>query len=291
MARRFEVYAPLQDFWWDGDDFPFAGGVAVKRIDEIPDLGGRQSFLSSSEWQRATQCSHWLTFHWAEGTEPEPADATNLFLLSLWLAKPTKCNVAVRFEINRSDPGNGDTVSRVLDRFSWIPGTLDPDFRKDHLQQASLYYQTLEPIYGARGRLSNAVVLTVTGCWSSGWQTALICQAAAAETILTYSTTRGLTQRLGISYACLVASDKAGRDAAYKDFVDLYSARSDVVHGRMHRMAHADALPTLFRFQTLLRKLWHAVLISPQLTAALELDDASRKAHLAPIQAGYTPPP
>lgn len=178
-----------------------------------------------------------------------------------------------------------------MDRFAWIPGTIDPDITDDNLRLASSHYLALEALCEARGRLNNAMVLTVAGCWSHGWQTALICHAAAAETILTYATGRGLTRRLGTSYACLVASDTAGRDAAFKEFVSLYSARSDIVHGRMHNVAKADTLPTLLRFQNLLRRLWSVVLASGPLTAALELDDIGREAYLTPIQSGYTAPP
>ena len=291
MIRRFDVYAPLQDFCWPGGDISFSSSVTVKRFDEPPDLSGLQSFVSKPEWERAANSDHWLTFQWVDGVEPSPSEVINLVLLSLWLVKPIRSQIALRFEIGREGAANEKTMSRLLDRFAWIPGTIDPDIADDELQRASSYYSPLEALCRARGRLNNAMVLTVAGCWSHGWQTALICHAAAAETILTHATGRGFTRRLATSYACLVASDAPSRDAAFGEFVSLYTARSDIVHGRMHNIATTNTLPTLLRFQNLVRRLWSVVLSSKPLASALELDDAGREAYLTRVQSGYTAPP
>jgi hypothetical protein len=280
----------LQDFYWPGGDFAFSADVAVKRFDEPPDLSGLQSSVSKPEWERAINSAHWLTFQWVDGADPSPSEVINLVLLSLWLVKPTKSHVALRFEIGQDHAANEKTMSRLLDRFAWIPGTINPDIVDDDLRVASSYYLALETLCQARGRLNNAMVLTVAGCWSHGWQTALVCHAAAAETILTYATGRGLTRRLATSYACLVASDAPSRDAAFTEFVSLYSARSEIIHGRMHNIAKTIALPTLLRFQNLMRRLWSTVLLSKQLASALELDDAGRQAYLTLVQTGYTAP-
>ncbi len=290
MTRRFDVYAPLQDFYWPGQDQSFGPDVVLKRFDTAPELAGLESYVSKPEWERAANSDHWLTFRWIDGAEVSPAEVINLFLLSLWLVKPIRSQVALRFEIGRDDAAAEKSMSRLLDRFAWIPGSIDPDISEEDVRIASTYYPELEKLCRARGRLNNAMVLTVSGCWSHGWQTALICHAAAAETILTYATGRGLTRRLATSYACIVASDSAGRDAAFAEFSSLYSARSDIVHGRMHNIARTDTLPTLLRFQNLMRRLWSAVLVSKELFSALELDDAGRQAYLLRIETGYTAP-
>ena len=289
-TRRFDVYAPLQDFYWAGKDFEFSPGLTIKRFDVTPDLSGLDAYVSKSEWERVTNSDHWLTFQWVDGAEPSPAEVINLVLLSLWLVKPIRAQIALRFEIGREDAANAKTMSRLLDRFAWIPGTIDPDITDGDLHLASSFYSSLEPLCRARGRLNNAMVLTVAGCWSHGWQTALICYAAAAETILNYATGRGLTRRLASCYACLVESDATRRDAAFKEFVDLYSARSDIVHGRMHEIAKDDRLPMLVRFQNVLRKLWQTVLSSKQLTETLEGTDVQREPYFQSIQRGYVAP-
>ena len=290
MIRRFDVYAPLQDFYWSGRNFAFPSNIVLKRMDNTPDLSGLESFVSKLEWEEATSSDHWLTFQWVDGAEITPSEIINLFLLSLWLVKPIRAQVALKFEVGREDAENERKMSRLLDRFAWIPGTIDPDITDEDLRLALSYYSALEPLCRARGRLNNAMVLTVAGCWSHGWQTALICHAAAAETLLTYATRPGLTRRLGTSYACLVESDASARDAAFSEFVSLYRVRSDIVHGRMHNISKADTLPTLLRFQNLTRKLWNVILTSSHHISALELDDAGREAYLTRIQCGYTPP-
>lgn len=290
MTRRFDVYAPLQDFYWSGQDQPFGSDVILKRFHSVPELSGLVSFVSKPEWDRAVNSDHWLTFQWIDGTEVSPSEVINLFLLSLWLVKPIKSQVALRFQIGRDAAAAEKTMSRLLDRFAWIPGSIGPDISDEDVRKASSYYSKLEELCRTRGRLNNAMVLMVSGCWSHGWQTALICHAAAAETILTYATGRGLTRRMATSYACIVASDSPSRDAAFAEFSTLYSARSDIVHGRMHNIARTDTLPTLLRFQNLMRRLWSAILVSNELLSALELDDAGRQAYLARIETGYTAP-
>ena len=290
MTRRFDVYAPLQDFNWSGQEQSFGSNVVLKRFDSSPDLSGLESYVSKPEWERASNSDHWLTFPWVDGAAVSPSEVINLFLLSLWLVKPIRSQVALRFELGRDDAANEKKMSRLLDRFAWIPGSIDPDISDENVRKASSYYAELEKLCRARDRLNNAMVLTVSGCWSHGWQTALICHAAATATILTYATGPGLTRRLATSYACIVAPDTPSRDAAFTDFTTLYSARSDIVHGRMHNIARTDTLPTLLKFQNLMRRLWSAVLVSKELLSALELEDAGRQAYLARLERGYTAP-
>jgi len=290
MTHRFDIFAPLQDFHWPGCDFSFSPGVALKRMGTPPDLRGLEKQVSTPEWNRALNSRHWLVFQWIEDIEPSPSTVINLVLLSLWLVKPIRSQVALKFELGQEDAENRATMSRLLDRFAWIPGTIDPDIDDEELRLAATYYAVLERLALARGRLNNAIVLTVAGCWSHGWQTALICQALAAETILTYATGTGLTRRLGKSYACLVEAKTQERDAAFAEFKDLYSARSEITHGRMHRIARADTLPTLLRLQNLMRKLWRAVLTSANHASELERDDSGREAYFRQIQSGYSAP-
>ena len=290
MTRRFDVFAPLQDFYWPGRHFSFSPSVALNRLEQSPDIRGLEKHVSKPEWNRASTSGHWLMFQWIDGAEPSPSTVVNLVLLSLWLVKPIRSQVALKFEIGKDEAKDEATMSRLLDRFAWIPGTIDPDFTDEDLKLAATYYASLEKLALAKGRLNDAMVLTVAGCWSHGWQTALICHAAAAETILTYATGRGLTRRLGESYACLVESDAHQRDVAFAEFISLYAARSDIVHGRMHRIARTDTLPTLLRFQNVMRRLWSVVLTSANHVSALERDDAGREGYLIQLQSGYVAP-
>lgn len=124
MTRRFDVYAPLQDFYWPGQNQSFGSGVVLKRFDEAPYLSGLEAHVSKPEWERAANSDHWLAFQWVAGTEISAAEVINLFLLSLWLVKPIRSQVALRFEIGRDEAAGEKTMSRLLDRFAWIPGSI-----------------------------------------------------------------------------------------------------------------------------------------------------------------------
>lgn len=73
-TRRFDVYAPLQDFYWPGNDFDLSPGLKIKRITQTPDLSGLENHVSRDEWERATNSDHWLTFEGIDGAVPSPAE-------------------------------------------------------------------------------------------------------------------------------------------------------------------------------------------------------------------------
>jgi hypothetical protein len=290
-ARWFEVYAPLQEFYWSGESLEMSPGLWVRRFEQKPDLRTLDAMLGQDEQDQLSQARHWLTFRWDDGSDPSAAETVNLVLLALWIARFTKAHVAYRFHLGQNAAGGEQGRHRLLDRFGFIPGATHETFEDADLQLASCYYQVLHSLCRARGRLNNALVLTMAGCWAHKWQVALICHAAAAEALLTYDASRGLTHRLATSYACLVETERPQRDAAYREFRDLYSARSDIMHGRTYNVPASERLPTLARFQDVIRKLWRAVISSSSLTAVLESTDAQRKSCLQSVQTGYTPPP
>jgi hypothetical protein len=293
QTSQFKIYAPLQNFFWRGTDFELAPGFWIKHFNQNqkPNLSGLDDHLSEDEKTDInTDASHWLTFHWNEGTEPCPAETVNLVLISLWLVKPTASHVAFRFKLGQGEGADKKGVSRLYDRFAWLPDDAHEGFADSDLQTLSLYYPALRDISYRRRRLNDALMLTLTGCWSHQWQAALICHAAAVEALLTYSTDPGITRRLAISYACLVETQNAGRNTAYNEFCALYSVRSDIMHGRSHNVPPSDRLPILGRFQNVLRTLWRKVISSPQLISILEDSDAQRDKYLSQLASGYTPP-
>jgi len=230
--------------------------------------------------------SHWLRFRWREGEELKPGAIVNLVLLSLWLVKPLRTHVDVRFELW----ANGSCTTKLLEPFQWIStDTHDPIDDAD-LQSAAKYYPALLELSRNRGRLNDALVLTLAGCTANRWQVAFVCYAAAAETLLTYSEGSGLTNRLAMAYACLVESQPNARDTAFSRFKDLYSIRSDIVHGRGHRLQASDRLPLLSEFIGMLRKLWKVVVSSAPLMVELEGQDAQREIYLRAKCFGYWRP-
>lgn len=288
---RFDIYAPLNEFAWAGSDQELSPGLWLRRRNQRPDLRGVDTRLAMDEQDTISSADHWLEFQWDEGTTPSPAETVNLTLLAFWLAKPTKAHVAYRFELGSGSAANTSRVHRLLDRFAWVPGATHISLEDADLQSSAVHSPVLRDLCRARGRLNDALVLTLAGCWSHKWQVALVSHAAAAEAILTYATGRGITRRLSVSYACLVDTQPADRNRAFREFAGLYAARSDIMHGRTHNVACADRLPALARFGDILRRLWRVVLSSPALIQVLEGTDAQRQAWFAALEAGYSPPP
>jgi hypothetical protein len=290
LDSRFRFLAPLQDFFWEGEDLEVAPALWIRRFRQPPDVAEMDKWLSKPEWERASSASHWLLHEWNEGEVPSAGELENIILLSLWLVKPTRSQIAFRFKIGCGSTSGENGMSRLLDRFQWIPGAIDPAFSDSELRTATQFFGSLTQMCSRRGRLNNALLLTLGGCWSHDWQVSLICHAAAVEALLTCSIGAGITRRLGTAFACETETEKDRRDAAFVEFRDLYSNRSDIMHGRTHNIAPADRLPALVRFQSLLRRLWSVVCRDPALSAVLEDSDARREAHLETIQSGYTPP-
>jgi hypothetical protein len=289
-TRRFDIYAPLQEFDWDGKDFELAPGLWINRFRQPPDLCGLHERIAKEEWENASNVGHWLTFCWTDGVVPCPAEIANLVLLSFWLVKPTTSHISYRFHIGRAGADHEQSAHRLLDQFDWVSGAIHPCFEDQDLQSASTFYAILAQLCCARGRLNDALCLTLSGCWSHRWQVALICYAAAAEAMLTYDTVKGITNRLAKSYACVTETLTAQRDAAFQEFVDLYDVRSDIMHGRTHNITANDRLPTLVRFRDVLRRLWQTVLSSPHLIAVLEGTDAQRKVLFQALEQDYAVP-
>src|SRR5262249_50838552 len=151
--------------------------------------------------------SHWLTVDWSTGDEPRPSEIVNIFLLALWLSRPTKTHVEFRFKVATDPEAAPGSMARLLDQFSWIEGAAADEVTDAELDTASCLFSSLREVRLNAPRLSNALHLTFAGCQTVQWQVALVCFAAAAEAILTYETGSGITQRLALAYACLLAQE------------------------------------------------------------------------------------
>lgn len=282
MAR---VFAPLHDFRWPGHQFEIADDLVIsdaKAPDVLAELPVQQGGL---DWTAARHTRHWLQFECPDDSPVTPSEMVNLVLVSLWIVNPSQTQVRIRFQL--TPRGNG--VSRHLDRFQFINGKDYTDYTDEHLQRAAEMYRTLRAMYLAGGRLNHALLLTLTGCWSIAWSTALICHAAAAEGLLTYA--RGnITQRLSTVFACLTETKTPDRIAAYNHFRTLYNARSDIMHGRPFNIPEADRLAMVDAWQDAIRKLWIVICGSPALMTALQGSDNDRELYFDGVTTGFAPP-
>ena len=129
------------------------------------------------------------------------------------------------------------------------------------------------------------------------WQVAFMSFSSAVEAILTYNKGGGITKRLAKSYACLTERKKRERNKEYRRFIELYGIRSDIIHGRVHRLrktqkksVEARRIEYLIDFSNLLRKLWIGVLSNKSAITELEKKDSSREVFFQKVEKGYSPP-
>ena len=294
---KFNVLAPLNDFFWDGNEFSIPNLCCIKRSSIVPNLQACKKLVSElhrfdeDELQTA---SHWLVFKQSLNELLSEAEKINVFLLALWLSHPTRTQVRFRFELSDNSEiteGQTSSVARLLDRFQYIKTQVQATVETSHLEEASAYAESIRVIYAARQRLWNSLVLTLYGCTTIQWQVALICFSAAAEGILTYERSSGITERLAKSFACLVQSTKTERDEAYRAFVQSYGIRGDIMHGRAGGMQTEEKnLKELVLWSDLLRLLWKKVLTSLAIVEVLEKSDTERKKLFTQLEKDYQSP-
>jgi hypothetical protein len=196
-------------------------------------------------------------------------------LLALWIVRPTTTYIPVRFQLTESE----FSVSRVLDRFQWIPGWTAEDITEEDLHAARMILAVLHEVYLEARRLRNALTLTFRGCVSVDWQSAFICFMTAIEAILIDSTGRDSSERIAKAYGKITAGPKLGSKAGIERVKRMYAVRSNIVHGVAS--SSEQNLANLSDCSEVLRTLWRAVLGDSNLRNALERDDRTRRIFLA----------
>lgn len=287
----FRVFAPLNDFSWGGTSHVLVPGVEIIQRPQTPyPLRGLDGHLNRFDSNKLFFADHWLTVEWSPGEIPGPAEAVNLTLLSLWLAEPTKARVEFRFCVATDPAADPGSMTHLLDQFQWTPGGASTAVTDSNLADASSFYEPLCQITRDNSRLLNALALTLKGCMSVQWQPAFICYATAIEALLTFSRARGLTRKLSLAFACLLATASIDRDVHFRRFLSLYDKRSRIIHGSEGGIPHADRLPLLIEMGDALRLLWNNVLDDPAKISALESPDAARMTFFMKLKAEYRPP-
>lgn len=270
---RSEYVAPLFEFPWSGQDIQLGGRLRIGPVDKEAIFTQYQQSLSDLDRQYCSQEDHWLILEHDEGDGLQPSEVMNLFLISLWICKPTRTFLAYRF---RTKPW-GDAV-RLLDRFQWVNVPQDVEITDADLQSASTYLQVLREI-ASSPRMKAALLLTLQGRMAKQWQVAFICLASAAEALLVYSDVRNqLTERLALAFATLVADSVQEIDGLRGRFKALYKVRSKIVHeGAYRRDDGAENLTDLADFEGLLRRLLEKIFTDQQVQDAIKGDNAARQ--------------
>lgn len=231
----------------------------------------------------------------------EPSEVSQIFLFALWLTQPTRAHTKWRFRW--SGPQNA-VVDTIYDHFQHNPTDPLGELTEVHLESVRVLMPRLAEISKHTSpRLRSAFVLSLRACEAFDWAVSLVCYVASLEHLLTYSDrkrtlkskgkpsrTNGSTWRLATAYASIIATQRPERDQAFQEFKRIYKFRSDIVHGRRFQYSDPNAnLAKLAEVQTVVRRLWQAVLADPDVQTALAGDDATRAAYFK--QLGYSGPP
>ncbi|MBI1962835.1 MAG: hypothetical protein HYS37_05645 [Candidatus Rokubacteria bacterium] len=274
-AEDIAAWAPLIGFEWSGSERQVAPDTWVRPCSAYRGFEHFAGVVAEEELGRCRDVGHWLHIVGSRNDDLSASEKINSFLLTLWIVRPTATHVPFRFEETESGT---KPFARHLGRFQWIKGEVREDVRDIDLVRVSRLLPELRGAYAQRKRLCNALVLTLHGCHAKSWQVALVCFAAAAEAILTYSREPRIAERLATSYAKLVSKSGPAARKAQEQFKALYAVRSHIMHGRSSELRDATRnLRTVAAFSSLLRRLWHAVLECPQLRQRLDGDDNQRR--------------
>jgi len=297
--KKYVALAPLSGFSWGGELIECSlFNMKILRYFDLPDLHNLESELSSSEHEIKRSVTHWLTFEYEVNENFNQSNIVILYLIGLWLSVPTKTHVRLIFKFSaESEAGKEWGLIRCFDRFQWIKGQISRNVSTKQIKEAFENLQLIKPIILKKNRLWNAIVLTAAGCMTTRWQVAFMNFSSAVETILTYNKGGGITKRLAKSYACLTEKNKRERNKEYRRFIKLYGIRSDIVHGRGHKLRKTKIksveerrIEYLIDFSNLLRKLWICVLSNKSVVKELEKKDSSREVFFQRIEKGYSPP-
>lgn len=266
--------APLFDFPWRGQDMRIADDLQIGRVDKEAIFTQYRQGLSEVDQQYCRLEDHWLILDHDPNAELKPSEVMNLFLISLWVCKPTRTFLAYRF---RTQPW-GDVV-RLLDRFQWVNVPQDMEITDVELQRAAQFLRLLREAVVSSPRMKAALLLTLQGCMAKQWQVAFVCLTSAAEALLVYSDARNrLVERLALAFAVLVADSPQEMAGLRGRFETLYKVRSKIVHeGAYRRDDTAQNLNDLAEFEGLLRRLLEKILTDQEIRDAIKGNNTARQ--------------
>jgi len=294
--KKYKALIPLYNFSYAGNYIPTNKTLKIEKFDNPPSLHELEKELSSSECDDLSSTEYWLSFEHNKQKGWDTSNITILFLIALWLETPTETHARHLFEFSTDKNPEEKGFSRCLDRFQWNRKTVSEKITSDNITKAFEYFDLLTPLLRRNKRLKDALVMSAAACMSYRWQIAYISFSSAVETLLTYEKGPGLTNRLATSYACLVETNTKKRNFEYKKFKKLYEVRSDIIHGRIRKVAKTSKdkankhLELLADVSGLLRDLWKKIITEKSLVFELEKSDASRKIFFNKIKMGYMPP-
>jgi hypothetical protein len=275
--RRRTVHLPLHDFLLAShpERVTLARGVTLVRRApalceaQLEELGRKERIDLKSG------IAYWLAIRGPRRSHSSSSVA-NTWIFALWLVRPTKASLHHSF--GEFDSGTETSFARMLTRvvhneYDYQPGA----FTKEELRQAIQKFRRLIRI-GSNSRLGLALSLSVESTWVHRWSPGILLAASAVESMLTYTTERGsVTARLKTAFSGFIGGTEEERAEATLRIEQAYGKRSEIVHGRHSSPTSTGRLKDVAMWSQILRDMWHQVLARPDLFAALQGDDATRK--------------
>ncbi|MDO9577220.1 MAG: HEPN domain-containing protein [Candidatus Cloacimonadales bacterium] len=287
-----EAYCPLENFYVDFDLTKFLGDsknfnihkdLIITTEYDRESFGKIQSGLTTEEIECVPKV--WLKIN-ADCDFEELTSYINIFQLALLITKPTKVKIPYKF--------NEFNISRYGYQFNFIKKYTYKLTKKDILKVSEIYPVLLK-IYqndSKINRLKSAMVDVLSGCLTITWNSAYVLYMISLETLLTEGSKFGVKKKLASAYAILTENDLAKRQQAFKDFIDIYKIRSDIVHGKSFNDKYNDGnlnLKELAKCRDMLRKLWQVILSSEEIIEKLSGNDKVRRKYFNLISGDWMP--
>jgi len=225
-------YFPLTHYYSNLESFVFDSNVEIKK--NPYDLNKAKNLIGLSQYA-LEECRN--TQFWVVVSGNISSDSASILvyslLISLWAAGPVKVFTKYKFR-------DYNNVIIIHDYFHHNRYINYKNANADILLISKKYYAYFKQIAKRNRRLNTALVTMFFGFISYQWKVAFICFSSALEAILTYDQGKGITKRLAKSYASFTEIKKIKRNKEYRNFINLYTLRSDIMHGKDRKFKNVN---------------------------------------------------
>ncbi len=263
MSNLDYFFAPLRDFPWDGriqiDSNWSIEKIPNKWLEELLS----SSLISKEDERTLGQATHALVGRGISGANAN----INLFLLALWIVRPTK----TRADFSFFRKGLSTSPSRYMDKFQPNPASISEELQDSDIDLAAKFFLFFQhEAFGCPGRLRTALQFSIFANFSIAWQVSFICHASSTETLLNCFNSPGITRQLAEAFSLICANNGGSRQDEFRQF---YDRRSDIVHGKGYLPNNPDENLNLLNQATCIsRDLWQKVYSEQAYFEALKND-------------------
>jgi len=291
---KYRYFLPLFGFPFKGERFDVDTELHMVRMPKPFDTTKWRGFLSEDDLSKLSRCSHSLVLDVRGGGYPRPKELVSLFLLALWITRPTRACTAFRFVIDDDDVPVVPQAVRIMDIHQWLQGDVYENLSVTHLRRASRLFQSLKALSPTGGRLYTALTYAHYGCTTIRWQVAFTMYSASFETIFFPDSKNRITHKLARRAACFLEQSDERRKRVYERVSYFYDVRSAILHGRFlanleDQSASKKNLKDLRLLSVTLRRVWQKILSDNKLISTLNADVTTRNTYFDKLCGAFTP--